>query len=136
MLSACTAGTVGVNTDVIRVNLYVNVFLDVRHDIAGHKGGLALSRSVKGRYADQTVHTVFRAQVTVGIFPVNLHCNRLDTGFIPVQEIQYLCLESLFLCPAAVHAVKHAAPVTGLRAACPRVQAQYGIVAVIFTGQK
>ena len=56
MLSACTAGTVGVNADVIRVNLYVNVFLDVRHDIAGHKGGLALSRSVKGRYADQTVH--------------------------------------------------------------------------------
>ena len=48
VLSACAAGAVGINTDIIRINLYINILLNVRHDIAGHKGCLALARRVKG----------------------------------------------------------------------------------------
>ena len=43
MLSAGTTASVGINTDVLIIDLYVQIFLNIRHYIAGYERGLALS---------------------------------------------------------------------------------------------
>ena len=44
MLSSGTAGTVGIDPQVIRVDLDIQIFLDIRHNITGYKGCLPFSR--------------------------------------------------------------------------------------------
>ena len=41
------------------IDLHIQIFLDIRHDIAGHKRGLSLSRRIERRDTHQTVHTFF-----------------------------------------------------------------------------
>ena len=132
MLSAGAAGAVGVHADIVGVHLNIYVLLNIGHNVAGHKGGLAFARGIKGRYTHQTVHPMLRAQISVCILTVNLHGDRFDSRFLTVQEIQHMGLKALALSPAAVHAVKYAAPVTGLGSARPCVQAQDGIIGIIF----
>ena len=59
MLSAGTTASVGINTDVLIIDLYVQIFLDIRHYIAGYERGLALSSRIKRRDTDQTVNAMF-----------------------------------------------------------------------------
>ena len=42
MLSAGTAGTVGIDPQVIRVDLDIQIFLDIRHNITGYEGEVCL----------------------------------------------------------------------------------------------
>ena len=136
MLSAGAAGPVGVHADIVGIHLNIYVLLNVGHDVAGHKGCLALARGVKRRYTHQSVHSVLRTQISVCILTVNLHGDRFDSRFLAVQEIQYMGLKALALSPAAVHAVQNAAPVTGLGSACPCVQAQDGVIGIILSGEQ
>ena len=48
MLSACTAGAVGVYPQIIILDLNVHILLNIRHHIAGHKGSLPFSRRIEG----------------------------------------------------------------------------------------
>ena len=59
MLSARTAGAVRIDPKIIVIDLHIQIFLDIRHDIAGHKRGLSLSRRIERRDTHQTVHTFF-----------------------------------------------------------------------------
>ena len=47
MLSTGTAGTVGIDPQIIRIDLDIKVFLDIRHYIAGYEGCLSLSVCVE-----------------------------------------------------------------------------------------
>ena len=47
MLSACTAGTIGIDTDIVIRDIDINVFLDVRHNLTGCKGCLALAGRIE-----------------------------------------------------------------------------------------
>ena len=47
MLSARTAGAVRIDPKIIVINLHIQIFLNIRHDIAGHKRGLSLSRCIE-----------------------------------------------------------------------------------------
>ena len=58
MLAAGAAGSVGVHADIVGIHLNIYVLLNIGHNVAGHKGSLALARGVKGRYTHQTVHPV------------------------------------------------------------------------------
>ena len=136
VLSAGAAGAVGIHPDIVRIDLHMDVVGKLRHHVAGNKGGLPLARRVEGRDADQTVHAVFAAEPAVGILTVDLDGHGLDARHIAVQVVKNLDGIALALCPAGVHAVQHGAPVTGLRAAGARVQAEDGVVGVIFSGEQ
>ena len=56
MLSAGTAGTVGIDPQVIRVDLDIQIFLDIRHNITGYEGGLSLSVRVERRNSYETMN--------------------------------------------------------------------------------
>ena len=55
MLSACAAGTVGIDSQIVQIDLHVQILLDIRHHIAGYERRLPLSGRVEGGNSYQTV---------------------------------------------------------------------------------
>ena len=47
MLTAGSAGTVSIDTQIFIPDLDIDVFLNIRHDIAGYKRGLSLSSRIE-----------------------------------------------------------------------------------------
>ena len=52
MLSACAGGTIGIDSNILRIDLNVQVFLNIRHDFAGREGCLALSVGIERGNSD------------------------------------------------------------------------------------
>ena len=88
MLSAGTTASVGINTDVLIIDFYVQILLNIRHYIAGYERGLALSSRIERGNTYQTVNTFLRLQKSVCVLSVYLEGNRFDTSFIAVQIVQ------------------------------------------------
>ena len=88
MLSAGTTASVGINTDIFIVDLYIQVFLNIRHYITGYERGLTFSSRIERGNTDQTVNTFLRLQKSVCVLSVYLERNRFDTSFIAVQIVQ------------------------------------------------
>ena len=136
VLSAGAAGPVCIDPDILIPDLYIHILLDVRHDIAGYKGSLPLSRGIEGGNADQTVNPHLRAHKPVGILPVDLEGYGLDSRLVTVQIIEKLHGKPFLVDPPGVHAVEHAAPVAGFRPAGARVKGHDRVIAVILPGQE
>ena len=122
MLTACTAASVGINAQIFRVDLDIQIFFDIRHNIQRYEGGLALALGVEGGNPDKTVYAFFRFQIAVSVLAVYLEGNGLDARFFAVQIVQDFHRKALFLSPSGIHTVQHAAPVTALCAACARIE--------------
>ena len=136
MLTAGTTASISINTDLIVIDLYIQILLDIRHNITGYKRCLSLTCCIERRNTHQTVNSLLWFQITVSICSVYLESNRFDTCLIAVQIIQHFQGKSFLICPAAVHTVKHTAPVTGLCSACTCIQLNDSILTVIFSGEK
>ena len=82
------------------------------------------------------MNTFFRFQITVGVLSVHLEGYGFHTGLITIKVVQYFQCKAFFLCPSAVHTVKHSAPVAGFCSAGSCVQLDDGILAVVLSGKK
>ena len=122
MLTARTAASVGINAQILRVDLDIQIFFDIRHNIQGYERGLTLALGVEGGNPDKTVYAFFRFQIAVSVFAVYLEGNGLDARFFAVQIVQNFHGKALFLRPSGIHTVQHAAPVAALCAACARIE--------------
>ena len=136
MLSTGTAASIGIDTQILLINLHIQVFLNIWHHIQGYEGCLTFTLGIEGTDTYQSVYPLLRLQITIGIDTVYLKGNRLDSRFISIQEIQYFHGKPLALRPSVVHTVKHTAPVTALGTAGSRIQLQNRIVFVIFPGKQ
>ena len=136
MLPARTAGTVRVYADVLVPDLNVDVFLNIRHDITGHKRCLALTRRIKRGNTHQAVHAFFGFEVTICIGAVYLKCNRFDAGFFSFVIVQHFQLKAPGGCPPCIHPVQHRSPVAGFRAACAGMKRNDRIVFIVFAGEQ
>ena len=47
MLATGTAASVGVDAQILLINIHIQIALDIRHDVQGYKGGLPLALGVK-----------------------------------------------------------------------------------------
>ena len=136
MLSAGAAGTIRIDPQIVWIDFHIHIFLNIRHYIAGYERGLPLSVGIKRRNPYQPVYAMLRFQISVSILPVNLKGHRLNSRFFSVQIVQDGSRKSMALCPAGIHPVQHAAPVTGLSSAGSGIQPENGIVSVIFSCQQ
>ena len=136
VLSACTAGAIGVHSNLVRIHLHVQVFFNIRHDIQRHKGGLSFSLRIKRADTHQTVHPLFRFQITVSVDPVDLKGDGFDPCLFSLQFVQYFKRKMSSLRPPRIHAVEHLGKITTLRSSGARRQFQNGIAAVIFPVQE
>ena len=122
MLTARAAASVGIDTQVFRVDLDIKIFFDIGHNIQRYEGGLALALGVEGGNPNKTVYAFFRFQITISVLTVYLKGNGLDARFFAIQIVQDFHGKALFLCPSGIHTVQHAAPVAALGAACACIE--------------
>ena len=57
MLTAGTTASISINTDLIVIDLYIQILLDIRHNITGYKRCLSLSCRIKRGNTYKTVNT-------------------------------------------------------------------------------
>ena len=136
MLSTGTTASVGINTDIVIIDLNIQILLDIRHNIAGYKRGLSLSCCIKRRNTYKTMNTLLGFQITVGVLSVHLEGYGFHTGLITVKVIQDLQRKAFLLRPSAVHTIKHSAPVAGLCSAGSCVQLDDGVLSVVLSGKE
>lgn len=72
MLTAGSAGTIGINPQIILIDLHIQILLNIRHHVAGYKGGLPLSVGVERRDPHQAVDASLGFQISKGVLPVDL----------------------------------------------------------------
>ena len=72
MLSSGSAASVGVDPQIVLVDLHVHILLNIRHHVQGHKGGLTLPLGVKRGNPHKPVYTLLGFQITVGIGSIDL----------------------------------------------------------------
>ena len=105
VLSACPARTVRIDTQIVHIDLDIDILLDIRHDITAHERCLTLARRIERGNPNKTVYTLFGLQIAIGVRTVYLECHRLNTRFISVQIVKYFDREALFIRPSRVHPV-------------------------------
>ncbi len=89
---------------------------------------MTFSGTVEGRNADESVDAAFHLEVSVGVGPFDFERSRGDAGFIGFLVVGDGDLKIFVLCPAGIHAVKHAGPVAGLGATCASLNGDVGVI--------
>ena len=118
VLSACAAGPVCVPLQIGRIDLYLDRVIDKRVHEHRRECSLSLALGIERRDTHQTVHPALGLQITEGIVPFELHCDRLDPGILPFEFIGDCHLVAVTLPPAHIHTHQHRGPVVGLRPSC------------------
>ena len=136
MLSTGTTRAIGIDPQIVRINLHIQIFFNIRHDITGNERGLTLASRVERGNTDQTMDAFLRFQVAVGIFAVDLQGDGLKSRLVAIQEIKHLGRKALFVRPALVHTIQHTAPVHRLGTTRARVQLEDRVAAVVLAGQE
>src|SRR5690606_15380219 len=130
VLTAGTRGAIGVDAQVGRVDLDLDVVVDFRrHEHRGERG-VATVAGVERALAHQAVHADLGAQPAVGVFAANVHGGTLDAGHFAFGQLDDFRVEAVLGGPAQVHAQQHVGPVLGLGAAGTGDDVQEGAVGV------
>ena len=117
ILPAGAARTVGIDLQILFINLNGNIVSEFGKGVGGGERGMTARVAVKRRNPHQTVNSAFRLEITVGEFAFHAQCHALDPGFFARLDIDDFILEPLALKPAAVHTHQNTRPVAGLRSA-------------------
>ena len=131
MLAARARGAEDVHAQVLFLDVDVDIHAGVGVDVDRSERGVAASRGVEGRDADQSVDALFRGEQAVGVGPGDLEGDAFDAGLVAGEEVELLDVEMLALGPAAVHAQEHLGPVLCLGAARAGMDFQDGVGVVL-----
>ena len=88
MLATGAGRTVGIDTDIGRIDVDMDGIVHFRIDEQTAKGCVSSIGGIERRFANQPVDTCFRTQITVGIIAFDLDRCGLDTGDFTVGLFQ------------------------------------------------
>ena len=111
VLSAFTAGAVGVDFDIGFCDFDGSGFWQLGDDVDGGEGGVSAFVGVEGGDADEAVDAAFGCEVTEGKLAGDANGGGFDAGFFTLLDIDDGGLESAPLAPALVHSEEHIGPV-------------------------
>ena len=117
MLAAGAAGAIGVDLQVVVVDLDLADVVDHRRDLDAGEARLAAVGGVERRQPHQPVDALLGAEQAVGVLAVDQERGRLDPGLLPRRGLEQLDLEPAPLGPAHLHPQHHLGPVLGVGAA-------------------
>src|SRR3954467_775008 len=80
VLPAGAAGPEHINLEFIRLNVDVDVFVNLRVNEYRSEGCMTPGISVEGRNTDQAMNANFRLELAVDVLPVYFDRRRFDTG--------------------------------------------------------
>ena len=135
MLTTSTRSPVSISTHIRRINLNINIVINLRRHIDRRKRRMATIARIKRRLAHQAVHTNLRAQPAKSILARHLHSGTLNTSHITSRALHQLRLKTLIVSPAQIHTQQHLRPVLRLSAARARLNIQVGIVRIHLTAK-
>src|SRR5690606_26040834 len=121
---------VGVDAQVSRIDLDLEVVIDFRRYEHGGERGVAAVAGVERRLAHQPVHAGLGAQPAVGILAGELHRGALAAGDFARRSLDDLGVETVLLAPAQIHSQQHFRPVLGLGAAGACLDVEEGVAGV------
>ncbi|KAF5065548.1 hypothetical protein DSECCO2_273060 [anaerobic digester metagenome] len=131
MLAACAAGPIGVDLQVIRIDLYILILFQFGKNLHRSKRRLALAVGVERGNSHQAMDSLFTSQIAVGILSGDLDHRFPDPSFLAIELVQQLCFKALLLSPAQIHAHQHLGEVLSVRTAHPDMEIQDGVIGII-----
>ena len=136
MLSAGTRRSIGVDAQILGIDILVRAFLKHRINADRAKTRVPSRVRVEGRDAHKTMHAVFLPEPAVSVRTAHFQHERLDARLLAVAYAQRLGFKVAPFAPARVHAQQHLRPI--LRFGSPRtcVEFEVAIVAVFLLAQQ
>ena len=122
VLAAGAAGAVGVDAQVLVLDLDVDVVVDLRDGLDGRERRLAALVGVERGDAHKAVDAALGLEHSEGVWAFDLEVDVLVAGLLALLRVVFLDLPALALGVALVHPVEHRDPVAGLGAALAGVE--------------
>src|SRR5205807_1302234 len=129
VLPAGSGGAIGVDAQILVLDLDFDLLVDDRIDPDRGKARMPPRVRVEGRDAHEAVDAAFSLQPAIGIDPADLDRRRFDAGAFTGALFEPFDLVIMVLGPAHIHAQQHLGPVLRLGAAGPRMHFELAIIA-------
>ena len=136
MLAAGAAGAVGVDAQIVLVDLDVHVLADQRRGVDRDEAGVAAVGRVEGAQPHEPVHAALGLNEAVDVRPLHGEGGALEAGLVALLLVVDLHLEAAALEPAQVHAQQHLRPVLALGAAGAGVDGDDGAALVVLAAEE
>ena len=127
---------IGIDAQVVGVDLDLDVVLDLGHDLDQREGRLPTLLRVVGADAHQAVDAALGPQPAVGAATVDGDGRALDARLLALELVEDLGPGSVPLGPAQVHAQQHLGPVGRLGAAGAGADGQQRVALVVRPGEQ
>ncbi len=114
VLPALPRSPVHIDSQIVVVDLDFDVLIHHRVHEHRRERRVAPRLRVERGNAHQAVHALFGLEQPVRVLPADLDFRGLDTGFLALQQVEDLDLETVALRPARIHPHQHFGPVLGL----------------------
>ena len=126
---------IGVDAEVLVVDLDVDVFGQLRPDVHRGERRVPARRLIERRDAHEPVHAGLRRQQAVGVLAGDRERRALEPGFVARLIVDHLALEAAALGPAQVHAQQHLGPVLRLGAAGAGMDRDDRVLAIVLAAE-
>src|SRR5262249_18708227 len=107
MLAASPAGAIGINTQILRADIYLDRLINIRVDEHRRKRGVAAGVRIKRRDAHQTVDTSLGLEIAIGIRPLNRKRGALYSTSFTRNLIHHLDLVPFTFGPTQIETEQH-----------------------------
>jgi hypothetical protein len=136
VLAAGALGAVGVDPEVVLVDLDGAVLRQQRAGDHLREGGVAPVRLVEGAEADEPVLAALGPEDPVRVLAGDGERRGLEAGLLPRARLDHVDLEAAELRPPLVHAQEHLREVLRVGAADVGLQGHDGVAGVVFAGEE
>ena len=72
MLATGTTASISIDAQILLINIHIQISFDIRHNIQRYKGCLTLTLGIERGDTHQTVYTLLRLQIAIGIQTIDL----------------------------------------------------------------
>ena len=129
-------GAVGVDLDVVRLDLDLDGVLHERRHLHARERGVAARLRVVGRDAHEPVHALLGAEQPVGVLAARDEGGGLDAGLVALGGLLQLHLHAAPLRPAHLHPQQHLGPVLRVGAAGAGVHGHDRVAGVVLAREE
>ena len=122
--------TVGIHPQVGRVDIDLDVVINLGGDKNRSKRGVTAPTAIKRRLSYEAMHPCLGAQPSEGVLPFKLHRRTLQAGHLTSRRLDQRRLEPLVFTPSQIHSQQHLSPILRLGASRAGLNIQISIILV------